>query len=63
MVIHAYTCTVSGDPVGFGPEQTFSKEVDDKANAYFQVFLHIINYNILMITVSTQTGYINSNLP
>ena len=25
-----------GDPVVFGPEQTFSKEVDDKANAYFQ---------------------------
>ena len=26
-----------GDSVVFGPEQTFSKEVDDKANAYFQV--------------------------
>ena len=28
---------VSNEPIGFGPEQTFSKEVDDKANAYFQV--------------------------
>jgi hypothetical protein len=25
-----------GDPIIIGPEQTFSKDVDDKANAYFQ---------------------------
>ena len=25
-----------GDPIILGPEQTFSKDVDDKANAYFQ---------------------------
>ena len=36
---HTHTATAAAaaglaDP--FGPEQTFSKEVDDKANAYFQ---------------------------
>ena len=40
--MHAHTHTPDytagmGDSVVFGPEQTFSKEVDDKANAYFQV--------------------------
>ncbi|XP_064398380.1 CCR4-NOT transcription complex subunit 1-like [Halichondria panicea] len=33
---HQITKQVSNEPIGFGPEQTFSKEVDDKANAYFQ---------------------------
>ena len=27
---------IVGDPIILGPEQTFSKDVDDKANAYFQ---------------------------
>ncbi len=29
--------SVGNEHIGFGLEQTFSKEVDDKANAYFQV--------------------------
>ena len=45
-------CSISSVLVNeFGPEQTFSKEVDDKANAYFQVL-----YTVTQLMIYSNTA-------